>query len=512
MTPLAGAIVRSERPELLRGLLGLAGFRGPWSPTTTEGLLLTVDGTGPTTALRIGPQGPLPPRTTHPPSPIGRPVSTAVVHRDIQPGPTLVFPLRTTAQFDLGPNMRAGGRRVLVAREGGVLATATRDESTVTLEFGFRLCEFAADLFDRHRFHGAGHIALLIEWFLDEYARVRWARVSPWRDGHPPLLMSFDVEAGTPRRSVGRRVFRIGGLELNRLRLPRPLRGRRLVFGTNLLRDVDGEHRSHRATLDLRRAKPGCAASSHEVVQWQLHRWRSARPSVRPSHDPHFRSFASSTCGRHTNFYCGGVPDDRFADEEAGFHGIDHTHFHRMSSARLARELADGRRDAHGASSIDVIRAPGLCWSQAYFAALGPAGWRVDSSFREVNDRQPVVPIRTSAGWWELPVQGNIMHREPAIPARGLLDDRMVNLYAHDHDLDTEEDRAVLEQRIAAVRATGRVPMSLGELGAWLEASRSNELRSIRWQEHEAIVDGDLAIGSVVEIRGLESDAAHDPA
>lgn len=154
-----------------------------------------------------------------------------------------------------------------------------------------------------------------------------------------------------------------------------------------------------------------------------------------------------------------------------------------------------------------MIRAPGLCWSPAYFAALGPAGWRVDSSFREVNDRQPIVPIRTSAGWWELPVQGNIMHREPAIPAGGLLDDSMVNLYAHDHDLDTEGDRAVLERRIAAVRATGRVSMGLGELGAWLEASRSNELRSVRWQGHDAIVEGDLASGSVVEIRGTRADA-----
>ncbi|MEC8321292.1 MAG: hypothetical protein VX726_06680 [Planctomycetota bacterium] len=507
MTGLAAIRIRSRRVSHVRELLGMAGLRGPWAADPLGGRLLDVDESGPLTVLRVTSSGHQPAAEPEPNRTMGREISTVVVHRDLVAGPPLVFPLREMPQRDVGPASGTDAMKVLVAREGGLLARAHRPDGVPTLVLGFRLSDLATQFLDHHRFHGAGHLALVLEWFLDRFARVPWARVSPWRDGRPPLLVSFDVEAGTPRRSVGGRILRIGGLELNRLRLPRPLRGRRLVIGTNLLRDVDGEHRSHRATLDLRRARPGCAAPSHEVVQWQLHRWRGSRPSVRPSHDPNFRSFASSTCGPHTNFYCGGVPDDRCEHEEAGFHGTDHTHFHRMSPSRLARELADGRRDVQGTSSVDVIRAPGLCWSPDYFAALGPAGWRVDSSFREVNDRQPIVPIRTSAGWWELPVQGNIMHREPAIPAGGLLDDSMVNLYAHDHDLDTEGDRAVLERRIAAVRATGRVSMGLGELGAWLEASRSNELRSVRWQGHDAIVEGDLASGSVVEIRGTRADA-----
>lgn len=501
-----GAIrIRSRRSSHVRDLLGLAGLRGPWNADPLGGRLLTVDETGgPITVLRITPPDLRNDPPQEPSQKIGRRLSTAVIHRDLESGPPLVFPLHTPQQSDVGLPRGTEATRVLIAREGGVLARAHRNDDIPTLVLGFRLSDLATEIFDRHRFHGAGHLAMVIEWYLDRFAGVPWARVSPWPDGRPPFLLSFDVEAGTPRRSVGRRILRIGGVELNRLGLPRPLRGRRLVTGTNMLRDVDGVHQSRRATLDLRRSKVGCAARSHEVVQWQLHRWRGATPPVQPSHDQDFRSFASKICGPHTNFYCGGVPTHRFEDEEIGFHGTDHTHFHQMNAARLERELTEGRLDTDGAPCIDVIRAPGLCWSPAYFAALGPAEWRVDSSFREVNDRQPIVPIRTSAGWWELPVQGNIMHRETTFPTEGLLDDRMINLYSHDHDVDTEEHRALLERRIAEIRATGRIPTSLGELGTWLESARSNELTSVRWRDGEAIVEGNLARGTIVETRGVK--------
>ncbi|MAD79050.1 MAG: hypothetical protein CMJ51_06730 [Planctomycetaceae bacterium] len=501
-----GAIrIRSRRSSHVRDLLGLAGLRGPWNADPRGGRLLTVDETGgPITVLRITPPDLRNDPPQEPSQKIGRRLSTAVIHRDLASGPPLVFPLHTPEQSDVGLPRGTEATRVLVAREGGVLARAHRNQTVPTLVFGFRLSDLATEIFDHHRFHGAGHLAMVIEWYLDRFAGVPWARVSPWPDGRPPFLLSFDVEAGTPRRSVGRRFLRIGGVELNRLRLPRPLRGRRLVTGTNMLRDVDGVHQSRRATLDLRRSKVGCAASSHEVVQWQLRRWPGAMPPVQPSHDPDFRSFASKICGPHTNFYCGGVPTDRFEDEEIGFHGTDHTHFHQMNASRLERELTEGRLDTDGAPCIDVIRAPGLCWSPAYFAALGPAGWRVDSSFREVNDRQPIVPIRTSAGWWELPVHGNIMHRETTLPSEELLADRMINLYSHDHDVDTEEHRDVLERRIAAIRATGRIPTTIGELGTWLESARSNELASVRWRDGEATVEGSLIPGTVVENRGVK--------
>ncbi|NCF40238.1 MAG: hypothetical protein GWP75_08995, partial [Planctomycetia bacterium] len=80
----------------------------------------------------------------------------------------------------------------------------------------------------------------------------------------------------------------------------------------------------------------------------------------------------------------------------------------------------------------------------------------------------------------------------------------MINLYSHDHDVDTEEHRAILERRIAAIRATSRIPMTIGELGTWLESARSNELASVRWRDGEAMVEGSLVPGTVIENRGVK--------
>ncbi len=502
MNWLEGCRLDVRDQDAVKRLLKFAGLRGPWIDRAEYGSLLTIreqtDGSTlvgidiphePHAALRLPEATALPDR-----------VSTVLVHRSVGASRSLLFPLRLANQIAL--RLPGGGTwtRVLARREDGSTLAAATPELGGRMLLGFSLSDFCAKLEVQHDFHGAGHLAELIRWFLDTVAKCRWIRVSPWRNGTPPLLVSFDVEAGTPRRSVGRRILRGPGFELNHIRLPRPLRSKRIVFGRNVLRDPDGDIHSRRITVDLRRARVGCAHPSHEVDQWQFHIRMPNSPSPSPSHDPSFRRFASETCQRFVNFYCGGLPSEPVEGEEIGFHGTDHRHFHLLGPDDLNRELACGRGVSTGGIGSDLIRAPGLCWSHRFFDRLGTHGYRVDSSFREVNDLQPVIPIQTRDGWWELPVHGNLIRCSPDDP-RGLFADGMINVYCHDHELRDEAARTDFQDRLGRFAANGRTACGMTELTDWLERSLGNEVLQVRhdvdgWRVRAMLAEGSAVVSS----------------
>ncbi len=502
---LRGVRLDTPAPDRVRALLADLGVAGPWvdDDTPDPDVLHLTDHDG-VTRLTIG--DPPPPLTARP---IGRRISTLVTGRDVGASGTCVFPLYDLAHAAL--ETPGGSIRALIAREdGATIAIAQNREDGTDLTLGFSLASLLERIERDCVFFGRGHLVALIDWFLDTVARVARVRMSPWREGRPPLLLSFDIEANAARRSVGRRVGRLAGVELNRLRLPRPLRGPRWIVSKNQLHDPDGVHVSRRLTLDLRRGRRGCAGSPPFVDQWQLHLGVPKPPPVRPSIDGDFTRWAGATCGRFTSFYCGGLPPRSAPGEELGFHSVAHEHFHQSDGAALQGELAAGRAAAGDDEHHAAVRAPGLCWSTDYFRALGPSGFTIDSSFREISPAQPTTPIRTDHGWWELPVTANLLHGDGVRPPWG--PPGLLNMYAHDHDLRDETARRRFAERVATLLDAGYEPQGHVELVRWLEARRTNEMLAIEADDGGQItVRCQAAAGTAIAIAPDEAQlVTHD--
>lgn len=508
MLKINGIKLSCKKPQYVRKLLEANGLRGPWVRELSRGVFIKILENEYITQIQI-----LSAAEEHKYANIVQKlnkidsnISTAVIHKRLGLPKTMLFPLRINQQYRLESHSGIKSQPVLVAREGGVIANATHYGDVKTLTFGFRLSDFATELYDNFNFHGLGHLSMILEWFLDRFAKAYWVRISPWPKGRPPLLMSFDVEINTPNRSVGKTLCKIWNLELNKLKIPKPLRGKRVIFKKNTLNNNQVQENSYRLTTDFRRSKLGYACVGQEVTQLQLHIWKHRYRKPTPSDDKVFRSFASGIC-THTNFYCGGLPAEEISGEEMGFHSTRHKHFNLMNEKELTNELHNITPKPLN-NTIKSIRAPGLCWNKLYFSLLKESRYKVDSSFREINDIQPIFPIKTNDGWWEFPVQGNIFYRLPYLPTKGsdLMADRMISVYSHDHDVCSDENKALLKVRVEKIISLGWTPMTITELYVWLEQSQLNEIKSIEWDGHKANIKAEVHPDTLIETRVPEEN------
>ena len=129
-------------------------------------------------------------------------------------------------------------------------------------------------------------------------------------------------------------------------------------------------------------------------------------------------------------------------------------------------------------------------WNQTYFDAVGDHGYAVEASFRNVSAFQPSCPIRTARGWWQLPVNSNLLTGpDPGMLIASARDaEAMLSLHCHDHELTAASDRRTYRQRVEAFRAAGFVPMGHAELAAWLEAAERAVVHRITPAEDGSLV------------------------
>ncbi len=505
----------------LRSLLRRAGLCGPWVHEEGIDVLSIREDSGGTTIAAGPPMADdAPAGQPEGPAPLVATPATLVSTRFAGFQRPLVFPVRRPLWHEVRPSLVPHAPRVerlLVVRESGAvvaLAHPAHGDVGPALRLGARLSELAGAARDDCCFDGYGQVVALLGWWLRERLEGRVLTLSPWPRGAPPLLASLDIEGRVARRSVGRTVFRLPPrsrplLEIARLDLIRPLRGRRVLASSNRLRDPDGQFTSRRVTVDLRRARRGCAAADPRVVQWQVHVRLPRRPEPLPTDDPGLVQWMDEILGAWTAFHCGGIPPAAAARPETGFHGTDHRHFHQMSAVDLRAELTAGIKLLAGTHPRSLIRAPGLLWNRAYFDAVGDHGYAVEASFRNVSAFQPSCPIRTARGWWQLPVNANLLTGpDPASLIASARDaGAMLSLHCHDHELTGASDRGTYRHRVEAFRSAGFVPMGHAELTAWLEDAERAAVHRIT-----SVADGSLEV--VVEApRGtcVRVDPARDP-
>jgi hypothetical protein len=326
----------------------------------------------------------------------------------------------------------------------------------------------------------------IIRWWLDHALDEASVRIDPWPHARPPALTSFDVEGEVARRSVGRQVLRLPPaskplIGLHRLDLMRPLRSRRFVYSRNRLIDADGVYSSLRFTIDLRREQRGLAAARRTVPQYQVHFRVPRAPAARVTDDPAFHHWIDASFPQATLYYCGGVPECSAVRTEIGFHGTDHTHFHQMREIDLASELSAGAEMLRAHERPTAVRAPGLLWSPTYYRLLDAMPFRIESSHREVNVFQPIWPIRTAGGWWELPVHGNLLtSSDPERLVQTARDDgTMLNMHCHDHEVRSDRERSEAIRRRDLISSGGFD--HIGHIGVleWMESARSHEILAV---------------------------------
>ncbi|HRP63225.1 MAG TPA: hypothetical protein PK400_08035 [Phycisphaerales bacterium] len=507
----------------VRDLFRMSGIVGPWCEQEAQDVLTVIEHEGITSICAGTTDGmsvPIDPLGSQAASSIPMP-ATIVVGRPVGSSATLSFPSYHCLHRELVPKKWPDSERVLVVRETGqTVALAGKWNNKPILHLGFSLSRFMHAVREQHCFFGFGHLVHCLNWWVEKYLEGRVLRISPWFRGRHPALLSFDVEGMVSRRSVGRCVLRLPPihrplLEINQLKLIRPLRGKRIICSCNELIDPDGVHTSHRLTFDFRRGRRGCAARHHTITQWQLHFRLPQRPPAKPTDDPGFHDWAETLSAPIMMFYCGGIPDRAVHRMEIGFHGLTHEHFHQMPYSRLREELQSGACLFGARPTLRAIRAPGLLWSDAYFAALAGAGYAVDSSFREISATQPIFPIRTTEGWWELPVTGNLLTlpKLESLITSSLSSGSMLNLHCHDHEVREVDAKKRYTERVQVLKDAGLYCMGHIEFVEWLNRASENTIWAIerisdsRWRAVVDVIPG----SAVLWPRGMRCDqVAHE--
>ncbi len=479
-------VSETQQRSAICDLLRMAGLAGPWNDDGT--CIFSITENENLTVLAVGGKPPVEIAKT---KPLSRRVSTVEI-KALWPGqPPLRFPLIDIPHSELDCRQLDQKRVVL---RSAIVALAGHASGTPVLVLGFSLSKFLKRATDEYSFFGYGHLVTIIRWFLKDYACAEIIGLSPWPDGKRPLLLSFDVEGAIGRRSLGTNVLsfpfgNINLLQISRAKLVRPLVGRRCIFSVNTLNDPDGTFRSFRVTLDFRLAKRGCFALPLHATQFQC---SVGIPRPRPeqkSDYADFNAWAQKHACRYTCFYSG-LDASTPVMAERGFHGLAHDHYNIIPKQRIRRELADAANGFFTDNNVRAVRAPGLLWSQEFFDALGETGYGLDSSFREMNFLQPLFPIRTDAGWWELPVTDNILTqngRLGRILAANSHYGGILSLYCHDHDLVQNDSKARYVQLVAKAEEAGHRRMGLIEFSDWLNRSRRSEILDVE-------LDGDRTI------------------
>lgn len=435
--------------------------------------------------------------------------STVLVKTAVVGGARMLFPL-----IDVDHHALAAGAGLERAQEvlvtGGprhVLGVVGRWRGHPLLALGFSLAALARQATEAHWFYGWGQLVALLRWFVERVVEAPCLLLSPWREGRQALVTSFDVEAAVGRRSLGKCVFCVPAgsrnlIEVRRLTLVSPLRGKRLRWSRALLHDPDGCWPSYRLTVDRRPGDVGSFALPPRVEQWQAQWLIPRRKPLRAHRYQDFAAWTDRACPGSTCFYSGARTAPAAAGE-AGFHGFDHQHFIQMGRARIRRELADAAEHFFRPGQRRLARAPGLLWSEDYFRALGDMGYQVDSSFREVNFRQPLLPVRVDAGWWEVPVTGSVGNLPDDLSWLRPHRDRggVVSVYAHDFELATDADRARYLARVEAMEAAGFARTGVTGLVDWLEASADNRVTGVEVGDRGRVrLSVRLAEGSMVSL------------
>lgn len=491
----------SHHAAPLRGLLRSIGYCGPWSETgdgqlrviETDGCTLVTFGVESSEINDLVRSAPINARTST--------VTLSGMGEDL---PMLLFPIRGLPHRHLLLTDLQEKALVLRARFSKQhLAFAGRRSGAPVLVIGFVLSDFLQRVSENLQFHGYSHLRLLLKWFIEEFARVSAVKISPWPDGRPPLVLTFDVEKNVGQRSLGRRVLRIGFgsrslVQVHRLRLIRPLITKRLVLSSNHLQDGDESVRSLRAMVDLRRGRIGTFADHPTVSQWQVQFGMQRDPHHGDANHRTFAGWVREHAHKSTAFCCGASNSRTTACANVGFHSFEHRHYNQRRPADIRAELNLAADTFFEPDELRAVRAPGLLWNDAYFRALGEAGFACDSSFREVNHRQPVAPIRTAHGWWEIPVNGNLMRvgADDAMLRVADLSDGMLSLYAHDHDVDSQETSADFDNKLADLCAAGFSPISVQQLFTHLDAACNDEVSNVQPRD-----DGTIDVAGCVSAR-----------
>lgn len=350
------------------------------------------------------------------------------------------------------------------------------------LALGFRLSEWLKTIGPVRGWYGYGQLAYLLRWFLREAAGCPVLFVNPWQWGRTPLLLSFDMESRALLRSKGSTVFRIRGgardlLNVSTLKLRVPLRGRRVRVNINRYREAIGEFASLRITMDWRPESTGTYCDRPWVRQVQVDFCVPSRRVVKGRTYGGITKRLAHRFGKCSFFFCPPDNDSSSDRYECGFHGWSHEHFTEMSRRAIERALVRARQALLRDDAMPAARAPGLLWSAQYFDALAAARFGIDSSFREVNPFQPILPWRHACGWWEVPVTGCYRNLpDPAKLVRAATGTGgMVSVYAHDHDLATASDVEALAEWLGfAERSASTWRATLKELVSWLDEWRAH--------------------------------------
>jgi hypothetical protein len=310
---------------------------------------------------------------------------------------------------------------------------------------------------------------------------------------------------------MGKTVFRVPFFKrdlvhINLLKIIKPMVTKRIIPTVNYLRDPDGNFKSYRFIIDTRRCSSGLFCDNLEVNQWQFH-FLIKKPS-RDKQDGHraFTQWALDKVKNFTNFYCGLKKEETLGIKEAGFHSTNHRHFNQLELHELRQELLFARNTLFPPNCPRAVRAPGLFWSREYFKALGELNFHMDSSFKETNSFQPIFPISTNQGWWEVPVTGNLFNVSTLekTAAVASISGGILSFYAHDYDLESPEQKERYLSITTSLFQKGFVATGLLEFLDWLNVSQENEINEIsELQDGSILVTARLVPNSALVAKNL---------